>query len=135
MSGLRRVVGPLALCGLLAAALVIGSGVLDATRTDTAARIASLESGVRCPGCIDLSVAQSNASTSVAVRNEIVASVRAGQTDHQILAALTARYGTSILLLPPPGGIDAVLWVVPTALAVGAGAVLARALVSRRRRA
>jgi cytochrome c-type biogenesis protein CcmH/NrfF len=136
MSALRRAAGPVALCCLLIVALVVGSGALDANRTSAAprlaTRIAALERDVKCPGCIDLSVAQSTSATSIAVRNEIIASVHAGQTDSQILATITQRYGTAILLLPPPGGIDTVLWAVPTALAVVAGALLGRALLRRR---
>lgn len=133
MSATSRLVGPVALCCVLAAALLIGSGALDSHRGDAAARVAALERDVRSPGNIDLSVAQSNSAPSIALRNEIVDSVRAGQSDAHILSAITRQYGTSILLLPPPGGIVTVLWAVPTALAVGAGAFLARALLRHRR--
>ena len=134
MSSARRRAGPIALCAVLFVALLIGSGAVDAPHASAAARVSALERDVKCPGCIDLSVAQSSSAPSIAVRNEIVASVRAGETDSQILAAITRHYGTSILLLPPPGGIDNVLWAVPTALAVGACALFARSLLTRRRR-
>ena len=135
MSATRRAVGPILLCFVLAAALLVGSGAFDASHRSDAARVSALERDVRCPGCLDLSVAQSDSVPSVALRSEIIASVRAGESDSAILATITRRYGTSILLLPPPGGIDALLWVVPTALAAAACALCARALVSRRRRA
>jgi cytochrome c-type biogenesis protein CcmH/NrfF len=118
---------------VLAVTLVIGSGAFDPSHASAPARVAALERDVRCPGCVDLSVAQSNSAPSIALRNEIVASVLAGQSDRQILATITHRYGISILLVPPPGGIDSVLWAVPAALAVGAVVLLGRALLTRRR--
>jgi cytochrome c-type biogenesis protein CcmH/NrfF len=118
---------------VVAFTLLIGSGAFDPSRASAPARVAALERDVRCPGCVDLSVAQSNSAPSIALRNEIVASVRAGKSDSQILTSITDRYGTSILLIPPPGGIDSVLWAVPVGLAVGAGVLLGRALLTRRR--
>ncbi|HUD69089.1 MAG TPA: cytochrome c-type biogenesis protein CcmH [Acidimicrobiales bacterium] len=133
MSTTRRAAGPVVLCAVLAVTLLVGAGTFDASHASAAVRVAALERDVRCPDCLDLSVAQSSTEPSMALRREIVASVRAGQSDTEILATITHRYGTSILLLPPPGGLDTVLWAVPTALAVGAGAWLARALLRRRR--
>lgn len=77
------------------------------------ARIARLEGLVRCPACEDISVAQSNATAAIAVRHEIVAKVRHGDSDNQILTSLEATYGTSILLSPPTSGFGTLLWIVP----------------------
>ena len=93
------------------------------------ARITHLESIVKCPACEDLSVAQSDATSAIAVRNEIAARVHEGQSDNQILTALEDVYGTSILLSPPTSGLGALLWVVPVAGVVAlvvAGVRLAR---------
>jgi len=78
-------------------------------------RIAHLESIVKCPSCEDLSVAASNATSAVAVRNEISAKVRSGQSDNQILTSLESVYGSSILLSPGDAGIGALLWIAPLA--------------------
>jgi len=133
VSTTRRAAGPIFVCAVLFVTLLVGSGAFDTSHASAAARVAALERDVRCPDCLDLSIAQSSTEPSIALRREIVASVREGQSDREILATITQRYGTSILLLPPPGGLDTVLWVVPTALAVGAGALLARTLLGRRR--
>jgi cytochrome c-type biogenesis protein CcmH len=85
-----------------------------------ATRIAHLESLVRCPSCEDLSVAQSNATSSIAVRREIADRVAAGASDSQILTSLESTYGSTILLSPSTGGVGVLLWVVP----VSAGALL-----------
>jgi cytochrome c-type biogenesis protein CcmH/NrfF len=132
MTSARRIVGPVVVCCVLAVTLLVGSGVFDASHASAASRVTALERDVRCPDCLDLSIAQSSTGPSIALRREIVAAVRAGETDSEILGVITRRYGTSILLLPPPGGIDNVLWAVPTALAVTACTLLARTLLRRR---
>ncbi len=96
------------------------------------ARIAHLESLVRCPSCEDLSVAQSNATSAVAVRHEIAREVRAGRSDTQILTSLEAVYGSGILLSPPTTGLGALLYLVP--LVGVATLVLVLARLWRRRR-
>jgi cytochrome c-type biogenesis protein CcmH len=109
---------------------VVAIVLTTAPSTATAqSRIAHLETLVKCPACEDISVAQSNATSAIAVRNEIAQRVRSGDSDSQILTSLESRYGTSILLSPPTSGIGALLWLVPVAallvLAV-AGVRLAR---------
>ncbi len=106
------------LAALIAVAALV---VLAAPATSSrAARVAHLESLVRCPSCEDLSVAQSNATSSIAVRREIERRVSAGASDSQILTSLESTYGATILLSPSTGGIGTLLWVVPA----GAGALL-----------
>lgn len=123
----------MALGVVLAVALLVGSGVFTHPPPAAAARIASLEQIVRCPGCIDLSVAQSNAPSSIAVRHEIAADVHEGRSNSQILASLAATYGTSVLLLPPSDGLGTALWLAPICVAVVVAALIAVGL--RRRRA
>ena len=94
-------------------------------------RIVHLESLVKCPSCENLSVAQSNATSSVAVRDEIRHRVLAGESDNQILTSLEATYGTSILLSPSTSGLGAVLWLAPLVLVLAL--VLAMVRLSRRR--
>ena len=106
------------LAALIAVAALV---VLAAPATSSrAARVAHLESLVRCPSCEDLSVAQSNATSSIAVRREIAARVAAGDSDSAILTSLESVYGPTILLSPSTRGIGALLWLAPT----GAGLVL-----------
>ena len=67
------------------------------------ARIAHLETLVRCPACHDLSVAESNATSAIAVRNEIADKVK-GSVRQPDLTSLESVYGTSILSVRPPRG-------------------------------
>ena len=77
-------------------------------------------------------VAESNATSAVAVRHEIAAKVKAGQSDNEILTSLESTYGTSILLSPPTSGLGVLLWVVPVA---GLGLLVASSVrLARRRR-
>ena len=100
----------------LALVAVVAVTVLSAPTTSSSVqRVAHLESLVRCPSCEDISVAQSNATSAIAVRHEIVAKVAAGKSDNEILTSLEAAYGTSILLSPPTSGLGALLWAVPVA--------------------
>lgn len=115
-----------ALVLLVAAVLVVSPH-----RSDDATRIAHLETLVKCPSCDDLSVAESNATSAVAVRHEIAAEVHAGKSDTEILTGLEDTYGTSILLSPPTSGLGALLWVVP--LVVVVALVLSAIRLARRR--
>jgi cytochrome c-type biogenesis protein CcmH/NrfF len=112
-----RVTLPLA---VLAVALVVGSGVFDSGPPSASARAAAIETTVRCPSCTDISVAQSNASTAIAVRHQIEAMVAAGRSTAQIDQVLVSEYGESILLVPPDAGGIPLIWVIPLVLGVGA---------------
>lgn len=119
----------------LYAAAVVVVAVLAAValprESSAAARVDRLESLVRCPSCEDLSVAQSTASSALAVRHEISVGVARGESDTAILTALQDAYGPSILLSPPTSGLGALLWIVPVAL-IGAAAVVVVRLARRR---
>ena len=75
---------------------------------------------MRCPSCTDVSVADSDATTAIAVRHEIVSMVAAGASTADIDQTLVSEYGQSILLVPPDSGGIPVLYVVPLVLGVGA---------------
>jgi cytochrome c-type biogenesis protein CcmH len=111
---------------------VVVIAVVSAPSTSSAAqRISHLESLVKCPSCEDLSVAQSTASSAVAVRHEIAQMVAKGDSDTQILTTIEDSYGPAILLSPSTSGLGTLLWLLPTGVFVG---LLATVLVLRRRR-
>ncbi len=116
----------------LAFVCVLAVALLEAPATASAqGRIAHLESLVKCPACDDLSVAESNATSSIAVRHDIERRVKEGQSDNKILTSLEATYGTSILLSPATSGLGSLLWLVPL-LALLALVVAGVRLVRRR---
>jgi cytochrome c-type biogenesis protein CcmH len=115
---------------VLALLCVVTLALVAAPSTANAqSRIAHLETLVKCPACDDLSVAQSNATSALAVREDITARVKAGQSDNKILTSLESTYGTSILLSPATSGLGSLLWLVPVLVLIAlvvAGVRLAR---------
>src|SRR5580693_6714853 len=112
-----RVLVPLV---VLVVALLIGSGALDSAPPTAGQRAAALEADVRCPSCTDVSVAESNATTAIAVRHQIESMVADGASDADIDQTLVSEYGQAILLSPPDSGGIPVIYVVPLVLGVGA---------------
>ncbi len=75
--------------------------------------------------CTGESVADSNASASRAIRDDIVKRIRAGQGDAEIRDAYVATYGEHVLLTPSNGGLGVVAWGVPiVALVIGAAGIV-----------
>ena len=97
-------------------------------------RADAIDALVRCPSCEGISVADSSASTAVAIRHAVAARVRAGQSDGRIDAFLVSRYGPGILLRPPTHGWTAWVWVLPPGALVLAVAGLVVVLWRRRHR-
>lgn len=116
---------------LLAAVVVAGLwvGSVHPAATSDAARIARLDSVIKCPSCDDLSIAESNASTAVALRAVVAADVHAGESDAAIESYVVSRYGQSILLQPS----DPLVWVLPVAGVAVAAAATGLVLWRRRR--
>lgn len=92
-----------------------------------AARAHDLETQFKCPECQGLSVADSQAPTSRAIRADIKRRIKAGQSDDQIRRAFVDTYGESILLTPQDSGVSLLVWILPVVVvAMGAtGIVLA----------
>ena len=120
----RPAFGVGALVVVLAVALGIGGGLGSSPAPTNAQRAAALDSQLRCPSCEDLSVAQSQASDAVAVRNEVAKLVAEGRSDTQIDDALVAQYGPTILLRPPDSGLTSLVWILPVVGALVAAAGL-----------
>jgi cytochrome c-type biogenesis protein CcmH len=111
--------------------LVIGSVTPSVTSAE--ARISRLDSIIKCPACEDLSIAQSDAPTSVTLRNEVAGWVHSGWSDQRIEQAVVARYGPGGLLLPSGSGVDAALYLIPLG-AIGVAVVLLGGFLWRRQR-
>jgi len=94
-----------------------------------AARAHDLELQIKCPECQGLSVADSQATTSQAIRADIKKRIARGQSDERIRQVYVDTYGQSILLSPQDSGLGLIVWVLPVlVLALGtAGIVFALA--------
>ena len=83
-----------------------------------AARAHSLETELKGPECQGLSVAESQAPTSRAIRADIKRRIAKGQSDAEIRQAYVDDYGESILLSPRDSGISLIVWVLPVVVLV-----------------
>jgi len=105
---------------VLAVALAVGGGLFDTAPQTAGQRAAAIEAGVRCPSCVDVSVAQSNATTAIAVRHQVESLVAQGRSSADIDQVLVSEYGQTILLVPPDAGGIPLIWVIPIVLGAAA---------------
>ncbi|MGO9963673.1 MAG: cytochrome c-type biogenesis protein CcmH [Acidimicrobiales bacterium] len=124
---------PAWLVAAVVALIALGIGSVHPQQPSSSARIAHLDSVIKCPSCVDLSIAQSDAPIAVGLRSEVAAWVHAGLSDARIEQLVVARFGEQALLVPSGSGADVLLWAVPAA-ALGAAAVVLAGYLWRRRR-
>ena len=118
----------------LAAALAYPSSVVDGFDFDDPAieaRYRGLIAELRCPKCLNVNIAGSDAPIASDLRRAVRRMLEDGQTDQQILAHLKDRYGDFILYDPPLSRATALLWATPAILVV-VGLLLLRRLGNRR---
>lgn len=124
-------VAMLAAAGALAFAAIRGPG----SQPTLDERVREVASGLRCPVCQSLSVADSSSQVAREMREEIARDLRAGQTPEEIRAEFAAAYGEWVLEAPPKRGVGLIAWLIPLGLVVLGALVSATALRrwSRRR--
>jgi cytochrome c-type biogenesis protein CcmH len=132
-SGLRSFVvgryGYLLLAAVLALLLVVGDG--SRATTPDAARIAYLESVIRCPSCADLSIADSETTSATGLRTEVANDVHAGLSDQAIEAQVEKEFAGTLLI--PTGGDGVAVFLIP-ALIIAIGVITFVVLMVRRTR-
>lgn len=111
--------GWIALVGVaLLAALVAVVLLRPQPEASTAERARQVASGLRCPDCQGLSVADSPTAAAQEIRRQVDEMVAAGATEQEIRDHFVARYGEWILLSPSTPA----WWLIPfVVLLVGAG--------------
>lgn len=95
-------------------------------------RLMNLSRELRCLVCQNETLADSRADLAVDLRNEIREQMKAGKTDQEILAFLTARYGDFVLYRPPVKATTYFLWFGPFVLLLGGLLLLFRYVKQRR---
>jgi cytochrome c-type biogenesis protein CcmH len=83
------------------------------------ARYERLIRDLRCLTCRSESIADSNALLAADLRREVEALMRAGRTDAEIQAFMTARYGDFVLMRPPVAPRTWLLWAGPAVFLAG----------------
>lgn len=95
-------------------------------------RLMNLSRELRCLVCQNETLADSRADLAVDLRNEIREQMKAGKTDQEIVAFLTARYGDFVLYRPPVKAATYFLWFGPFVLLLGGLFLLFHYLKKRR---
>ncbi|MGQ0384405.1 MAG: cytochrome c-type biogenesis protein [Gammaproteobacteria bacterium] len=89
---------------------------------------------LRCLVCQNQSIADSNAMLASDLRREVRDMMHAGNSDDDIRAFMTERYGDFVLYAPPIAPRTWLLWLAPALLLI-TGIAVAGAVVLRRARA
>lgn len=95
-------------------------------------RVMNLSKELRCLVCQNETLADSRADLAVDLRNEIREQMKAGKSDKEIIAFLTARYGDFVLYRPPVRPTTYLLWFGPFLLLVIGMVILYKYLRQRR---
>jgi len=101
-----------------------GAGTIDD-------RVREIASGLRCPVCQNLSVADSPSRLAGEMRSEIAVRLQGGDTPQEIRAFFVQRYGEWVLLAPTREGLNLLPWLAPIA-GVAIGLMLWAFLLRRR---
>jgi cytochrome c-type biogenesis protein CcmH len=87
---------------------------------------------VRCPKCLNESIADSDAPVAADLRREVHRLVAAGKTDQEVKDFLAARYGEFVLYRPRVAPVTYALWAAPFAFLLVGALVFWRVLRVRR---
>lgn len=79
-------------------------------------RARELSQGLRCPVCRNESIDESNAVLASELRVVLRERLVAGDSDHEALDFMVARYGEFVLLRPDARGANMILWLAAPAL-------------------
>jgi cytochrome c-type biogenesis protein CcmH len=118
---------------LLASALPAWAGEAAPASEDPVLekRVMAISAELRCLVCQNQTIADSHAELAIDLRNQVRDMLRKGQSQEQIVAYMTARYGDFVLYRPPLKESTAMLWFGPALLLLGGVAGLV--VVLRRR--
>jgi len=83
-------------------------------------RVMRVANELRCLVCQNETIAASSADLAVDLRNQVREMLRAGKSETEVYAYMTARYGDFVLYRPPLKATTAPLWFGPFVLLGGA---------------
>ena len=96
-------------------------------------RYEHLTNELRCLVCQNQTIADSNASLAGDLRREVKEMIGRGDSDAQIKAFLTARYGDFVLYDPPLSARTVLLWAAPGLLVLLTVGIVVRTVIRRSR--
>jgi cytochrome c-type biogenesis protein CcmH len=95
-------------------------------------RYRSLIGEIRCPKCLNESIAESDAPVATDLRREVRRLIGEGKSDDDVRSFLAARYGEFVLYRPRMSETTVALWAGPFVFLVIGGFVFWRILAARR---
>ena len=95
------------------------------------ARYQALTHEIRCPKCLNESIAESKAPVAADLRREVRRLIGEGKSDDEVKRFLSERYGEFVLYRPRVEATTWLLWLGPGLLLLAGGFVVAR-IVRRR---
>jgi cytochrome c-type biogenesis protein CcmH len=109
-----------------AVAIAVAIGIAAVPRAETSEqRVERIAAELRCPVCQGLSVADSPSDTARGMRALIEQRVAEGRTDDEIRDEFRRSYGDWILLAPPLVDPRGAVWLLPLAVVIAGGAIVA----------
>lgn len=104
---------------------------LEFASDELADRYESLVREIRCPKCLNINIAESDAPIARDLRNTVHRLLHEGKSDTEIRDFLVARYGDFILYDPPMKPSTLALWILPVVFVLLGLWVLIKAGVRR----
>ncbi len=104
---------------IMAFAAQAAETLLEFSSKENEQRYYRLIEELRCPKCLNQSIADSNAGISEDLRNIVYEKIEAGRSDREIKIFLKERYGDFILYQPEVGGANLILWFAPVLFMLG----------------
>jgi cytochrome c-type biogenesis protein CcmH len=111
----------------LALLAAVPAGAPAQTPADSAAleaEVRDIAAQIRCPVCLNLSIADTPSELGRDMRALIRDRLRQGENREQVLQYFVARYGEWILMEPPARGVNLLVWLLPAVLVLGGGVLL-----------
>lgn len=106
----------------------IGAGSLTGQTTlDSAAleaRVREISARLRCPVCLNLSIADSPSELARDMVGEVRERLKRGETEDQIRAFFESRYGEWVHMKPKAGGFNLLVWLLPVVVVFGGGTLI-----------
>ena len=104
-------------CGaLLGTVTVLAFEDLRFESKELAERFADLTQELRCPKCLNINIAESDAPIAQDLRRAIHVQLHQGKSDTEIKEYFASRYGDFILYDPPMKPSTLALWILPAIL-------------------
>ena len=101
--------------------------VYEFDSTEQEQQFKELGSLLRCPKCQNNTIADSNAELAVDLRNKVYQMTKEGQSKHEIIDYMTARYGNFVTYNPPFTIATSILWLGPlSVIIIGFGFIFLR---------